>query len=94
MRQTIKIALLTGVALTAAACNRQAPANNGTANEVGQNENQVAPGPDASAVESQNNAPEPLPPPPAANGSDYAVSSDAPGGDTGGNNVETNTPGI
>lgn len=95
MRHMFKMAVLAGVALAAAGCNRQAPANNSVANEVGQSENQVEPGPDATAVEAENSAPEPTPAPPAnSSGEDSGAAN--PGGDTGGNSLdlETNTPGI
>jgi len=97
MRHMIKMAVLAGTALAAAGCSRQAAVNNVAANEVGQAENLVEPGPDATAVESVNSAPEPAPAPAApANAADDAQGSTAPGGDTGGNSldVETNTPGI
>ena len=97
MRHMIKLAILAGTALAATGCNRQAAVNNTVANEVGQSENLVEPGPDAIAVESVNSAPEPAAPAAPANSaaSDDSGAS-APGGDTGGNSMdlETNTPGI
>jgi PBP1b-binding outer membrane lipoprotein LpoB len=95
MRHMIKMALLAGTALAAAGCNRQAPVNNTSTNEIGQTENVMAPDPDASAVESVNSTPEPTPPA-ADNGAADDPGAANPGGDTGGNSldVETNTPGI
>lgn len=96
MRQIIKMAVLAGTALVAAGCNRQAAVNNMSANEVGQTENQVEPGPDATAVESANNAPQAAPPTAPANDAGDDPGAANPGGDTGGNSLdlETNTPGI
>ncbi|HEV7660156.1 MAG TPA: hypothetical protein VGO55_09955 [Allosphingosinicella sp.] len=95
MRHPIKMALLAGTALAAAGCNRQAPVNNAT-NEVGQTENQVTPGNDATAVESVTTAPEPPREAPPANDATDDPGAANPGGDTGGNSldVNTNTPGI
>jgi len=95
MRHMIKLAVLAGAALAAAGCNRQAPVENTAINEVGQSENLVAPDPDASAVESVNSTPEPVPPAPDNSSQDDPGAAN-PGGDTGGNtlDVETNTPGI
>ncbi len=95
MRQMIKIAVLAGTALAAAGCNRQAAVNNTGANEVGQSQNLVEPGPDATAVEAANTAPEAPPAAPANDAGDDPGAAN-PGGDTGGNSldVETNTPGI
>jgi hypothetical protein len=94
MRHMIKMAVLAGTALAAAGCNRQDPVNNTSMNEVAQPENVIAPDPDASAVESVNNAPEPAPPAPDNSANDPGAAN--PGGDTGGNSLdlETNTPGI
>jgi hypothetical protein len=96
MRPMIKTAVLAGVALAAAGCNRQAAVNNTASNEVGQTENQVEPGPDATAVESANNAPQAAPPAAPANDAGDDPGAANPGGDTGGNSLdlETNTPGI
>ncbi|HYI49820.1 MAG TPA: hypothetical protein VEX35_15285 [Allosphingosinicella sp.] len=96
MRQMIRMAVLAGTALAAAGCNRQAAVNNTGANEVGQTENQIEPGPDATAVESVNNAPQAAPPAEPANDSGDDPGAANPGGDTGGNSLdlETNTPGI
>lgn len=96
MRHRIKMAVLAGTALAAAGCNRQAPVANNGAGEVGQTENQVRPGNDASAVESVNTAPEPPREAPPANTATDDPGAANPGGDTGGNSLdlETNTPGI
>lgn len=96
MRHMIKMAVLAGAALAAAGCNRQAPVNNTGANEVGQSENLVEPGPDATAVEAVNSAPPPAPPEAPANSAGEDTGAANPGGDTGGNSldVNTNTPGI
>jgi hypothetical protein len=97
MRQMIKMAVLAGTALAAAGCNRQAPATNNGTSEVGQSENQVRPGNDASAVESVNTAPEPPREAPPANTVEDDPGAATSGGDTGGNSgmdVNTNTPGI
>ena len=96
MRHMIKMAVLAGTALAAAGCNRQAPVNNTGANEVGQSENLVEPGPDATAVEAVNSTPPPPPPEAPANSAGEDTGAANPGGDTGGNSldVNTNTPGI
>ena len=56
MRHLIKFALLAGAALAVTGCSRSAPTANNAANEVVDN-GMGAPGNDASAVESVNNAP-------------------------------------
>jgi hypothetical protein len=96
MRHMIKMAALAGTALAAAGCNRQAPVNNTGANEVGQSENLVEPGPDATAVEAVNSTPPPAPPEAPANSAGEDTGAANPGGDTGGNSLDlnTNTPGI
>ncbi|MEA3014721.1 MAG: hypothetical protein QOD42_3266 [Sphingomonadales bacterium] len=96
MRHRIKMAVLAGAALAAAGCNRQATVTNNATNEVGQSEDQVRPGNDASAVESVNTTPEPPREAPPANTAADDPGAANPGGDTGGNSldVETNTPGI
>jgi len=81
MRHLIKFALLAGTALAVSGCNRQSPAANNSAAEVGLNESLATPGNDASTMESVTNRPvtpppvetnaattntaEPAPPPPA-----------------------------
>jgi hypothetical protein len=96
MRQMIRMAVLAGTALAAAGCNRQAPVTNNATSEVGQTENQVIPGNDASAVESVTTAPEPPREEPTANDATDDPGAANPGGDTGGNSLDlnTNTPGI
>jgi hypothetical protein len=83
----LKTALIAGAALAIAGCNRgEAPANN-MANEVDANMTLDEPANDASAMESATNVAEPVAP---ANDSGESDS----GGDTGGNNVESNTVGM
>ena len=93
MRHLTKFALLAGAALAISGCNRQAPAANNNAGEVGLNESLETPGNDASAMESVANAPLP----PAAPAETNAANAAAP--DTGPPppstpNVESNVAGM
>jgi hypothetical protein len=85
----LKTAVIAGAALAVAGCNRaDTAANNAAAgNELDANMTMGEPANDASAMESATNLAEPAAP--AANASDADV-----GGDTGGNNVESNTLGM
>src|SRR3954454_11804366 len=86
----ITTALIAGAALALTACNRgSSQANNAVANELDANMTMSEPANDASAMESTANTAEPAAPAANAstNGSDV-------GGDSGGNNVESNTLGM
>jgi hypothetical protein len=92
MRSMIKIALAAGMTLAMTACDRgAAPANNSAANELDANMTMGEPANDASAMESATNTAEPVAPQPAENSSSTGTNA---GGDTGGNNVESNTVGM
>ena len=83
----LKTALIAGAALAVAGCNRaEAPANN-VSNELDANLTLSEPANDQSAMESVANVAEPVAPANDSEGSDS-------GGDTGGNNVESNTVGM
>jgi hypothetical protein len=85
----LKTALVAGAALALAGCSRaDTAANNSAGNELDANMTMGEPANDASAVESATNLAEP-----AAPAETNAGGSDA-GGDTGGNNVESNTLGM
>jgi hypothetical protein len=86
---TLKTALIAGAALALAGCNRaETAANNIAGNELDANMTMGEPANDASAVESATNLAEP-----AAPAETNAGGRDT-GGDTGGNNVESNTLGM
>ena len=93
MRHLIKFALLAGTALAISGCNRQAPAANNAASEVGLNESLEAPGNDASAVESVANTPLPPPPPAESNATNGAAPETAPPPPST-PNVESNVAGM
>ena len=87
----LKTGLAAGAALALAGCNRaETAANNIAGNELDANMTMGEPANDASAMESATNLAEP--PAPAANATDTRGSDT--GGDTGGNNVESNTLGM
>lgn len=91
MRQMIlRTALVAGAALAVSACGGADKAAN-TANEVDAN-SAMEPLNDQSALESANNVVEPLPAPETNTGDDVLGETD--GGDTGGETIETNTPGM
>jgi hypothetical protein len=93
MRNTIKIALAAGMTLAMTACDGgAAPANNSTANELDANMTMSEPANDASAMESTTNTSETVAPLPS-NTSNTTDGTNV-GGDTGGNNVESNTVGM
>ena len=93
MRHLFKFAMLAGAALAVSACGgNSAPANN-VANEVVDNGSLVAPGNDASAMESVTNAPLPPPPPAESNSGNSAVPDSAPPPSST-PNVESNVAGM
>lgn len=93
MRHLVRFALLAGAALAVSGCNRSAPAANNVANEVVDNGSLVAPGNDASAMESVTNAPLPPPPPVESNASNSAAPDSAPPPPST-PNVESNVAGM
>jgi outer membrane murein-binding lipoprotein Lpp len=84
--------LATGVVLALAACNREASVDNNAGAELEANASYDALGNDASAMEAAGNAAEL--PAPADNEAGDEVDGQTEGGDTGGNNVESNTVGM
>jgi len=93
MRHLLTCAMLTGAALAVSACGGgSAPANN-VANEVVDNGSLVAPGNDASAMESVTNAPLPPPPPADTNSANSATPDSAPP-PASTPNVESNVAGM
>jgi len=89
---TARAALVAGAALALAACSRESAVNNTSGNELDANMTLEEPANDASAMEAAGNAVEPMPAP--ADNSADAVEGETDGGDTGGNNVESNTVGM
>jgi hypothetical protein len=89
----LKTALIAGAALAIAGCNRAAETNNAAGNELDANMTMGEPANDASAMESATNLAEPAAPA-AANDSSSSSDDTDVGGDTGGNNVESNTVGM
>jgi len=93
MRNTIfRGALIAGATLALAACGAGETATANSANEVDANAIMGEPTNDMSATEAAANAAEPLPEPANDSGEDPLGETD--GGDTGGETVETNTPGM
>ena len=92
MRHLLKFALLAGTALAVSGCNRQAPAANNAANEVGLNESLAVPGNDASAMESVANAP--LPPAPTESNAATANTAEPAPPPPSTPNVESNVAGM
>ena len=86
----IKTALIAGAALAVAGCSRATEANNAAGNELDANMTMSEPANDASAMESATNMAEPVAP---ATANDSSDDNDV-GGDSGGNNVESNTVGM
>jgi len=86
-----RAAIVAGAALALAACGSEPAADNAAANELDANMTLEAPANDASAMEAAGNATEA--PAPADNASN-AAEGETDGGDTGGNNVESNTVGM
>jgi hypothetical protein len=94
MRHPIKTALIAGAALAAAGCNRGADNSSANAaNEIGDNTT-MSPGNDASAPEMATNSVEAMAPPAASDNSNEPVTGETSGGDTGGNNVDSNVSGM
>jgi hypothetical protein len=87
-----RAALAAGVVLALAACNREASVANNAGTELEANASYDALGNDASAMEAAGNTAEPTAP--ADNAAGDAVDGQTEGGDTGGNNVESNTLGM
>lgn len=87
-----RAAVVAGAALALAACGGEAATNNNAGNELEANASFDALGNDASAMEAVANTAE-IPPAPEDNSADE-VDGEAEGGDTGGNNVESNTLGM
>lgn len=87
-----KAAIAAGAALALAACGGEADVGNNAGNELEANASFDALGNDASAMEAAGNAAEI--PAPLDNGAEDEVDGEAEGGDTGGNNVESNTVGM
>jgi hypothetical protein len=85
----LKTALIAGAALAIAGCDRAPEANNAASNELDANMTMSEPANDASAMESATNLAEPVAPVANESSDDADV-----GGDTGGNNVESNTVGM
>jgi hypothetical protein len=88
---TVKAALAAGAILALAACGGEPAANTEAGNELDANMTLEEPANDASAMEAVGNAAET--PPPEENAADDAEG-ETEGGDTGGNNVESNTVGM
>jgi outer membrane murein-binding lipoprotein Lpp len=86
-----KAAVIAGAALALAACGGEASVNHDAGNELEANASLDELGNDASAMEAAGNVAET--PAPADNAADDAAGEDD-GGDTGGNNVESNTVGM
>jgi hypothetical protein len=88
---TARTAIALGAALALAACSGEPAANNAAGSELDANMTLEEPANDASAMEAAGNAAElPAPSDNAAN----EVEGEDEGGDTGGNNVESNTVGM
>lgn len=88
---TARTAVALGVALALAACGGEPASTNAAGNELDVNMTLEEPANDASAMEAAGNAAElPAPTDNAAN----EVEGQDDGGDTGGNNVESNTVGM
>ena len=88
---TAKAAIAAGAALALAACSAEPAANNAAANELDANMALEEPANDASAMEAAGNAAETAP---ATGNEANEVDGQTEGGDTGGNNVESNTVGM
>lgn len=88
----LRTALIAGATVALAACGGGNKAVDNSANEVDANAMMGEPTNDMSAMEAAGNATEPLPP--VDNGSSDNVLGETEGGDTGGETVETNTPGM
>jgi len=89
----LRAALIAGATLALAACGSSDKAADNSANEVDANAMMGEPTNDMSAMEAAGNATEPLPP--VDNGTATGnVLGETEGGDTGGETVETNTPGM
>lgn len=93
MRSLIsRAALIAGATLVLSACGGGEKAADNGANELDANAMMAEPANDMSAMEGAANATEPLPEPGNDSGDD--VLGETEGGDTGGETVETNTPGM
>lgn len=89
----LRTALIAGATLALAACGASEKAADNSANEVDANAMMGEPTNDMSAMEAAGNAAEPLPP--VDNGTATGnVLGETEGGDTGGETVEANTPGM
>lgn len=88
-----KAVIVAGAALSLAACGGEASVNYDAGNELEANSSFDALGNDASAMEAAGNAGEPVPAP-DDNAAGDDVDGETEGGDTGGNNVESNTVGM
>ncbi len=86
-----RAALAAAAVLALAACGGETTVNNTAGNELDANVMLEEPANDASALEAAGNAVEA--PPPADNATNEAEG-ETEGGDTGGNNVESNTVGM
>ena len=87
-----KAAVAAGAALALAACSGETSVANNAGNELEANASYDALGNDASAMEAAGNAAEL--PAPTDNEAANEVDGETEGGDTGGNNVESNTVGM
>jgi len=92
LRFTTGAAIVAGAALALAACSREPAVNNNAGNELDANMTLEEPANDASAMEAAGNALEPVTGP--VNNTAEPEESETDGGDTGGNNVESNTVGM
>ena len=88
---TVKAAFVAGAILALAACGSEPEATNAAGNELDANMTLEEPANDASAMEAAGNATEA---PPAEDNATDEAEGETEGGDTGGNNVESNTVGM